>query len=359
MIDKLVLREFKSFAQAEMTFGRFTALVGPNASGKSSVLDALHYLSQARSAPEKVFSGPREPIHLRRRASPDRAITEVAIEWGEPPFGVSFQFEPGEDGLVASFRSKYAERQYPSVEPEVARELGGGVFLHLDPYHLAKPAYSDDETPRVEYNGGGLAAVLSHLYLSEHDNFDRIINGLRSVVHSVRNVRIGREKVWHRPYLPDGQRSRDPVSIQGAALLFDMNSGNGIPAHSVSEGTLLTLGLLTVALGPEQRRPKLLLVDELERALHPRAVADLIRNMKEIIDHDDVEQIVVTTHSPFVLDCLEPEEVWLTSNDEHGASTLKQLIEHPSVERLSTSLRTGELWSVIGEDWTLTGAHDE
>jgi len=42
MIETLVMHEFKAFREAQIRFGRLTVLVEPNASGKTSVLEALH-----------------------------------------------------------------------------------------------------------------------------------------------------------------------------------------------------------------------------------------------------------------------------------------------------------------------------
>lgn len=357
--EKLTLQEFKSFSQAEMTLGRFTVLVGPNASGKTTVLEALHYLTQLpRKAAGEVFSGPRRPVHLRRKSADPSRQTKVSLEWGAEPVGVSFSFEDdGHEGLRAKTESRRGPTTIAGVDQSISKQIGGGVLLHLDPAMLEKPAYSDDEVPRVEFDGEGLPAVLAHLYLADKEAFDRIIDALRSVVSSVRNVRVGREKVPYKPRsFGDAERE---IQIQGSALIFDMASGSGIPAHAVSEGTLLTLGLLTVVLGPKERRPQLILVDELERGLHPRAVADLVSNLRKVLEENPGQQIVATTHSPFVLNSLEPTEVWLTAGDDSGSSVLRRLADHPRATRLSQILKTGELWSALGEEWATTESQSD
>ncbi len=51
-------------------------------------------------------------------------------------------------------------------------------------------------------------------------------------------------------------------------LVFDFANRKGVPATNLSEGTLLVLGLLAVLHSPS--RPKVILLDDIEKGLHPR-----------------------------------------------------------------------------------------
>src|SRR5437868_1814353 len=68
MIQSASFRNFKSLRHVDVEFERLTVFVGPNASGKTSILEGLHLLSQAASTrPEKLFSGTRDPLFLYTR----------------------------------------------------------------------------------------------------------------------------------------------------------------------------------------------------------------------------------------------------------------------------------------------------
>jgi predicted ATPase len=132
-----------------------------------------------------------------------------------------------------------------------------------------------------------------------------------------------------------------------------MNTGDRIPAHAISEGTMLTLGLLTVLMNPKQ--PNLVLLDDIEQGLHPKAQRELITVFKQIIQANPNLQIIFTTHSPYIIDELEPSQVHVLSNSKSGFTRAKRLDEHPDAEWAKQTLTTGEFWNAEGEDWVVDG----
>src|SRR5207244_1762002 len=102
------------------------------------------------------------------------------------------------------------------------------------------------------------------------------------------------------------------------ALVFDFEGAPDIPADLAGEGTILVLGLLTVLLGPA--RPRVILFDDLDRGLHPLAQTSLIAVLRTILDQNLELQVVATTHSPYVLDDLKPNEVRLTALRPDGTA---------------------------------------
>jgi hypothetical protein len=71
-------------------------------------------------------------------------------------------------------------------------------------------------------------------------------------------------------------------------------------------------------------------------------------------------QIVFTTHSPYIVDELAPEETWLLNTDADGVAHARRLSEHPDAEKSLQVLTTGEFWSAEGEGWVVgDGASDE
>jgi predicted ATPase len=133
-------------------------------------------------------------------------------------------------------------------------------------------------------------------------------------------------------------------------IVFDMSGGNEIPASQASEGTLIVLGLLcTMYTGSGNLR--LLLLDDIEHGLHPRLQRTLIRMIRRLQEQYSDLQIIATTHSPFILDELKPEEAWLTNPNDDGTSSCARLDQHPDFERWKDSFSPGEFWSMVGEDW--------
>ncbi len=89
---------------------------------------------------------------------------------------------------------------------------------------------------------------------------------------------------------------------QGLAMSFRGHRGF-IAAPDLSDGTMFTLGLLSVMLAPQ--RPALLCIEEPETGLHPRRLRWLFDQFMELAypsDGKEPTQVVLSTHSPYLVD---------------------------------------------------------
>ena len=68
-------------------------------------------------------------------------------------------------------------------------------------------------------------------------------------------------------------------------------------------------------------------------------------------------QVICTTHSPYLLDNFETEEVVVVSADEKGYTHAAPLSDHPDYVRFKELMRAGEFWSTVGESWVARDAH--
>jgi AAA15 family ATPase/GTPase len=244
---------------------------------------------------------------------------------------------------------------YPSL---LFNFLNPTVYLKLIASNLAKAAYSEEITPRVEFDGSLLAPTLDFLRDEAPDKFQLIEEKLSRIVPNVRKVGIKRAKVpviRKRLIEVDGKSIsyEETQEMTGQEIVLDMNTGERIPAHAISEGTMLTLGLLTVLMNPNQ--PNLVLLDDVEQGLHPQAQRELMNVFKEIIAENPNLQIIFSTHSPYIMDALVPSQVHILNNSKSGFTMSKRLDEHPDVEWAKETLTTGEFWDAEGEDWVVEG----
>lgn len=375
MIKSAQFRNFKALRAVDIPLQRLTVIAGPNASGKTSVLEGLHYLSQlTNKPPEQLFKGIRSVDYLHSGDAMSELELVVSSSEGDcfrlmsrkedsggnknaqwshylsarsPFLDNSAQFTPWED---------YGGPDRAVVTKEVRRRVRSAfrnaVFLRLDAGNLASPSAGDVE--RVEANGQGLPSVLAGLKLEDDDQFRSIVQQLREIVPSVRDVRVRKWKINRQEteVLRDNgvpwTRVRD-VSVPGFALVFDTASGKDLPAYVMSEGTILALGLLTVLAGPSS--PRLVLLDDVDRALHPKAQRTLVELIRQIQKEKQHLQVVATSHSPYLLECLDSSEVLLSSIDEQGSARFASLHEHPEYSKWADEMSPGEFWSMVGEDW--------
>lgn len=349
--------------QTTLALRPFTILVGPNGAGKTSVLEALYALSRLDTVPaDALFTGPlalravarRQPdtMELAFKVTGINSEGELALKLtihrtrnGAPPLpdlwsGDIELMATSDNGPIfmvpsLSLRDQSTGDYWP--------ELHRCVFLRVDPRSVCAPSLAFADAT-IATDGGMLPTVLANLKLSDDVAFERLLTDLRRLVPEVRGLRPLPTMIGS----PNDRRA-------GYELVFDTDSGTGIRGTDMSEGTLVLLALLTVIHSPA--RPRLLLLDGLETALHPTAQMKLTKLLRKLVETDPMLQIIATTHSPFVIDCVPPESVLVFAKAADGTSGVRSLAEHPEAKRFHGQLASGQLWTLDDEEtWVFGGA---
>ncbi len=134
---------------------------------------------------------------------------------------------------------------------------------------------------------------------------------------------------------------------------FDKND-NGYWADEVSEGVLYFLALLCIIHQPNP--PKLLLLEEPERGIHPRRIREVMDFIFRLAEEKDI-QIILTTHNEHVLDdfSTRPEAVFVFDKDEEGATYVRNLqtdiIEPTNRRNRELGLDDIDLTTNLSENW--------
>lgn len=330
MIQSLSIQNFKVLREVDVPLQPLTVIVGPNASGKSSILQAISLLTSYAAlslrkditAGKNIFRDRQSPHNLRSRNIHKPIRLRCQGRLGDSDFTTTLTLE-GKDKveLVETLRG-------------VWMGIGPAKLLEFDIQKLAAP-YPQDIAVDLPPDGTGLSSLLAGVSLESPEIFQQIVAQVKAVVPTLQNIRFKRVE------LEDGN--------VGLELIFDMKGGPSLPAHTVSAGTLLTLGLLTTIAAPNS--PSIILVDELERGLHPRALSDFLCQLRLLQTKNTSLQIIATSHSPYLLDLLRAEEILLTSFDEDGFAIVRSLTAHPDYKRWKDFMAPGEFWSNVGEDW--------
>lgn len=188
-------------------------------------------------------------------------------------------------------------------------------------------------TSLLSADGRGLVNILHQLSQSAPRQFDRLQERLRYVIPAVRSVEFQHD--------------------EEVALIFNMDSGDRLLASNVSDGTLMAFGILGVIM--TSPRSQTILLDNVERSLHPRSQQALIWVFRDIVEEQPDRRIIFATHSPYMLDSVSLAQVHVFAIGEDGLSYNKRLDEHPSAERGIQTLTTGEFWDAEGEEWVVSG----
>ncbi|KYG06324.1 hypothetical protein BE21_35490 [Sorangium cellulosum] len=224
----------------------------------------------------------------------------------------------------------------------IASALSSVGYYHLEVSEL-KLLGSGQPTDRIDYYGSRLPDFLAWLRsTSEHaTSYESIRSGLEEVLPGLNSIlitQVGPDK-------------------QGMALSFKGHRGH-ITARDLSDGTMLTLGLLAIFHGP--RRPGLLCVEEPETGLHPRRLRWLFDRMIGLAYPAEGQrrtQVLLTTHSPDLVDLFGdmPEAVQVVDHVADAAGHHVSRVT-PLPEILEKLKQTDKVES-IGQAWA-TGLYE-
>ncbi len=343
MISKLSIRNFKCLRDVHVDLERFTIFVGPNTSGKSSILQALdllcrtfrvdHPQSPDGELQQNLSRGATDWIELAAEAGGNafRYRTRSPSTPPTPPHVAQSKWNEYGRGVATSLATSDWKQWKP--EPSGSTPLPPSVLLRLEASKLVQPIPSAPDPTVMSPEGMGLHSALANMALNDPDSWQALQTNLRRIIPTIRRLR----------------HTKTPSMHQAAALLFDTIGADSVPAHQVSEGTLLVLGLLTAL--HTSGRPNLVLLDDLDKGLHPKAQKELITLLRGLLETNPDLQIVAATHSPYMLDCMGVNEVRMTFLNDDGATMCAALTSHPKFPKWKDEMTPGEMWSLFGEKW--------
>ncbi len=354
MYKTLHVENFKALKHLDLELDRLTVLIGPNGCGKTSVLQAMEIFGEiATTTPNDVLLDRRsiDVLHSRDASEPialEGRGTGWSVRWtaGAMPHGsATIKWAEGDSAPEAIESTRPLTEKLPA---SLSSQIPRAKLLHLEHRKLSDVAAAASREPELLADGSNLATVLAFLRSYDEPAAKRIIEAVRAVVPAVRDVRVRPADVPRpvRPrdrFAPPEFEEREP--LPGHEIVFDTETGNDIPAHAASEGTLRVLALLTEILG--RRPPALLLLDDLDRGVHPRAMSDLVRGIRTAIARSPGLHVVVTTHSPYLLEQFDPAReirlMWLAG----GGARCMSMAEHPRFEEWRELMSPAELWSAM------------
>jgi predicted ATPase len=176
---------------------------------------------------------------------------------------------------------------------------------------------------RLSTTGDNLPNVIQHLKEQYPDRLKEILLALTR--------RVPRLEKVDAEVLADGR-----LMLQVKDAPFQ----KPVMAKFASDGTLKMLAYLTLLYDPEP--PQLIGIEEPENQLHPRLLPELAEECRRAADSS---QLLVTTHSPFFLNALQPKEVWVLYRDEKGYTQARRAADMRGVGGfMEHGAKLGHLW---------------
>jgi predicted ATPase len=146
--------------------------------------------------------------------------------------------------------------------------------------------------------------------------------------------------------IPGMQRIETEKSPDNRLLLKFHAAGFENPFYSqqMSDGTLKVFAYLLLLEDPSP--PPFICVEEPENGLYHKLLETLAQEFREhATGQKGSSQIFITTHQPYFVDALQPDEVWVLQKGEDGFSHIQRADENPLIQNLvAEGLPLGGLW---------------
>lgn len=382
-------RALKAVELRELT--PLTVLLGPNGSGKSTLFDVFSFLSECFShglrtawdrrgrAKELRTRGASGPIviELKYKERPGLptityhlaidehakgpVIVEEWLQWRRGRTGRPFKFLEYHEGQGRSISGEMPDEQDSRIEiplrsPDLIAVNTLGQFAShprvaalrefITDWYVSYLSVTDTRSQpeagpqnKLTRTGDNLANVVQYLKEQHPERLEQIVDVLRRRVPRL-------ERVEADP-MPDGR-----LLLQIKDAPFEQP----ILARFASDGTLKMLAYLLVLYDPEP--PRFIGIEEPENYLHPRLLPELAEECRAAGERT---QLLVTTHSPFFLNSMRPEEVRVLYRDEFGHTQVVRAADISGVsEFVEAGATLGHLWLEgrfgLGDPLTSSGA---
>lgn len=352
-----------------------TVLLGPNGSGKSTVFDVFAFLSDCfGEGLRKAWDKRGRFKELRSRGSDGPIIIELQYREKSDAYIITYHLEIGErkDGPVIEKEWMRWKRGHPAAPFHFLHyKLGKGQVISGEepeakdtriPVPLAKPdllAVNSlgqlADNPRV----GALRQFITGWHLSylsadstrgnpqagAEERLSETGDNLPNVLQYLKEQypdRLERIFAVLRARIPNLQGFDPQIMDDGRLLLLlkDAPFDQPIQARFASDGTMKLLAYLTMLYDPQP--PPLIGIEEPENYLHPKLLYDLA---EECNLSSERAQLLVTTHSPFFIDALAPEQVRVLYRDEKGYTCVRRTADMPGIaEFMREGAKLGDLW---------------
>lgn len=340
LVQRVSLRNFKSFEKCDISLEPLTVLVGRNGSGKSNFLDALEFTKDAVEKSLDFAVRERAGIDgVRRRSRLHRPThAHVEIRFSVPGGYADYGYQLGDiadsydvrreecrirTGTAdCSFRIRRGQCDHWSIpnrpapgaiEPDrlvlptlsgipelrpVYDAILGMAFHNLNPDAMKRPVRPDTQR-LLASDGHNIPTIIETL---PPDQLRRVIDYLNQITG------------YHIDSIT--RRSLGSFETLVVALhIADAKKPWTFDAASMSDGTLRVLGILASAFTPAngsiaKSGPRLIAIEEPENAIHPAAAGILA---DALVEASTTRQVLITTHSPDLIeaDSIDPDRIRL------------------------------------------------
>jgi predicted ATPase len=394
-IEELSVKNYRALRNLQLRpLTPLTVFLGPNGSGKSTIFDVFAFLSECftgglrkawdrrgrfRELRSRGADGPIE-IEMKyrerqRSLGESRVITyhlsidegprgpfvaEEWLQWRRGQTGRPFRFldfRNGEGVVISGEAPDEQDRRQTErlSSPELLAVNTLGQFAShprvsalrrfITSWYLSYLTADNARTTpeagpqeRLSETGDNLPNVIQYLKEQHPERLQTILDVLSRRVPRLQSVEAD--------IMADGR-----LLLQIKDAPFE----RPILARFASDGTLKLLAYLTVLY--DIAPPQLIGIEEPENHLHPRLLPELAEESRQASAYT---QLMVTTHSPFFVNEIRPDELWILYRDEQGYTQARLAANMRGIpEHMAQGAKLGQLWMEgafeVGDPLTASG----
>lgn len=386
MIKTIKIKNFKSIRDSQnIKLGALNAFIGANGSGKSSVIESLltyQMLIQEGLDEAMNFWGGFEFIRNQAVSHTNLSpSTQRAYQTNPIKFKIAHQdwrseleitcsssgdkiFIRKEELQVKSYTEKEAfliklnnstnpreiEISNTSIKPperiiddesiitafsfldeqarSVYRTVSDWQFLDLNPTIMGRPHLQRRTDKKIKLNrdGSNISEYLLDIREKDLNVFNGIVETLQFIL----------------PYARDLQPNI--TSQLERKVYLQLTEGDfRIPGWLLSTGTLRLVSLLAVLRHPEP--PPLIVIEEIENGLDPSTIYLIVNEIRDVI-REGKTQIILTTHSPYLLDLLDISHIVLVERNDDGEPTFTRPEDQQELSAWVKKFGVGQLYTM-------------
>lgn len=310
-IEKIHIKNYKSLVDVTIEKPNpFTVFIGPNASGKSNIFEALEFFSfLKRFGFEETVSSFFDKGSILNYSNPNRSF-KIQIKFSDlnTYFSADKNFS---NQKIEGFPiiEKYSPGVFSiNIEWPVTEILFFEEFSKLFITNKEKPRIDMKSDHRLSSDAGNLEKVLKRI-LMEPFVKEELIEWISFLIPELENIEIVSKEL------------SGSLGLQ----LFEKYSKRPFSRNLISDGTYNIITLLTSVYqsyfeGSFQRQ--FLCIEEPENGIHPEAIKELVSFFREQCEEKG-HYIWLTTHSQSLVSALKPEEIIVVDKIK-GETKIKQ-----------------------------------
>lgn len=217
-----------------------------------------------------------------------------------------------------------AMKQYSRIE-KFLKFLKSWYLCYFTP-DAARRIQTSAPQPYLDRIGSNLNNVAQYMYRENKADFVRTLSDIQTKLPGIDRIEPLK--------MPNGQ-----VVLQ----FWEKGFSEPFFSHKMSDGTLKLFAYYLLL--HEKNARQLVFIEEPENGLYHHYLSDLAVEMRKSAGTGFSKQLFVTTHSPFFVNSLKPDDVWVLKKDESGFSTARRTSEYEFVKELTEEgVEVGDLW---------------